>query len=222
MARLTCALAASACKNPCRRAAVESAFRIAMGRQRAKNDTRSIMMKRLFALAAFTLALGAGTPAALAQSSPPPLPALTAQQSATVQQRLDAYRRQTEARVAHGEITADEADNLLRWREWQIARQVAGVRTPEAGSGVPPDYNGPPQSGSDVPPDYNAAAPSGRDVPPDYYGPPPPGYVVVQPAPYYGPYYRYRAPYWGPYPYYWGPSVCAGGFGRHFGGRICF
>lgn len=181
-------------------------------------------MKRLFALAGIALALCAGIPAALAQSSPPPLPELTAQQSATVQQRLDPYRRQTEARVSYGEITADEADNLLKWREWQIARQVAGVaRAPQANAGVPPDYYATPQANSDVPSDYYAAPQPSSDVPPDYYGPPPqPGYVVVQPAPYYGPYYRYRAPYWGPYPYYWGPSVCAGGFGRHFGGRICF
>lgn len=34
--------------------------------------------------------------------------------------------------------------------------------------------------------------------------------------------YRYPAPYYGaPYPYF-GPSVCAGGSGHHFGGRICF
>jgi hypothetical protein len=217
------ALAAPACKNRRRRAAVESAFRIAIGLRRAKNDTRSIMMKRLFALAGITLALSAGISPALAQSSPPPLPELTAQQSATVQQRLDAYRRQTEARVSHGEITPDEADNLLKWREWQIARQVAGVaRAPQPNSDVPPDYQAA-QQPSNVPPDYYGAPQPSGDVPPDYYGPPPqPGYVVVQPAPYYGPYYRYRAPYWGPYPYYWGPSVCAGGFGRHFGGRICF
>jgi hypothetical protein len=154
-----------------------------------------MIMKRLFALGAITLALAAGAPLAIAQSSPPPLPALTAQQSAAVQQRLESYRKQTEARVSRGEITPDEAENLLKWREWQIARQVAGV--------VPA-----PQASS--------------DVPPDYYEAPRRDYVVVQPAPYYGPYYRYPAPYWGPYPYYWGPAVCAGGFGRHFGGRICF
>ena len=59
-------------------------------------------------------------------------------------------------------------------------------------------------------------------VPPDYYGPPPA--YIVEPAPVYGPYYRPVVPYYyGPRPYaYWGPSVCAGGFGRHFGGRICF
>lgn len=36
-------------------------------------------------------------------------------------------------------------------------------------------------------------------------------------------YYAYD-PYWYPRPYYWGPrlSVCAGGFGRHSFGSICF
>lgn len=160
-------------------------------------------MKRLIALSGIAVALLTGTPFALAQSSPPPLPALTPQQSATVQQRLDLYRRETEGRVARGEITADEADRLLGWREWQLARQVAGASTPRP-----------------------SAAPV--DVPPDYYETPsrayvPPVDVVVEPPPYYGPYYRYPAPYyWGPRAYYWGPAVCAGGFGRHFGGRICF
>lgn len=153
-------------------------------------------MKRLFALSLATLALLAAIPFAFAQSSPPPLPALTPQQSATVNQRLDAYRKETQARVARGEITADEADNLLRWREWQVARQVAGAAPAPAAS---------------------------SDVPPDYYDPPRRETIVVEPAPDYGPYYRYPAPYyWAPYPYYWGPAVCAGGFGRHFGGRICF
>ena len=160
-------------------------------------------MKRLIALSGFTMALLCG-PAALAQSSPPPLPQLTPEQSQTVDERLDLYRRETEARVSRGEITAAEADRLLAWREWQIARQVAGLTNEAAASDdVPPDYHGAPQ-----PPDYVA---------------PPPGYVVVQPPPYYGPYYRYPAPYYyAPRPYYWGPAVCAGGFGRHFGGRICF
>ena len=160
-------------------------------------------MKRLFALPGLTIALLAAVPVALAQSSPP-LPALTPEQSATVEQRLDLYRKETEGRVARGEITADEADNLLRWREWQIARQVGGVSsTPQASAqaDVPPDYNGPPVR--------------------EYV--PPREYVVVAPPVYDGPYYRYPAPYyWSPRPYYLGPAVCAGGFGRHFGGRICF
>ncbi|HET8876916.1 MAG TPA: hypothetical protein VFO53_11350 [Casimicrobiaceae bacterium] len=171
-------------------------------------------MKRLFVLSGFTVALLSGVPCALAQSSPPPLPSLTPQQSATLEQRLDSYRQQTDARASRGEITADEADRLIRWREWQIARQVAGVSStqrPGARSDVPPDYVEPP------PRDY------GESVPPDYVEAPSRDYVVVEPPPYYGPYYRYPAPYyWGPRSYYWGPAVCAGGFGRHFGGRICF
>jgi hypothetical protein len=156
------------------------------------------MMKRLFALSGFTLALLAVGPSAHAQSLPPPLPALNAQQSSAVNQRLDLYRRETAGRVTRGEISADEADRLLKWREWQIARQVVGTSAP------------PPATAYDSPP-------------PDYYEQRPPDYVVVEPPPpYYGPYYRYAAPYWGPRPYYWGPAICAGGFGRHFGGRLCF
>lgn len=153
-------------------------------------------MKHFIALSALALGLAA-TPFALAQS-PPPLPSLTGQQSQDLQARLDAYRRTTDERVARGEITVDERDRLLKWREWQIARQVAG--SAEA-----------PRAESDVPPDYRVSQP-----PPDYY--------VVEPAPAYVPYYPYAVPrYWGPRPYaYWGPAVCAGGFGRHFGGRICF
>jgi hypothetical protein len=159
-------------------------------------------MKRLIALSGITAALLAIAPAASAQSSPPALPALTPQQSSEVEQRLDPYRRQTEDRVARGDITADEADRLLRWRGWQIARQVA--RGPSSA---------PPSAAYD-------------QVPPDYYQSRPRDYVVAPPAydaPDYAPYYRYAAPYyWGPSPYFWGPAVCAGGFGRHFGGRICF
>ncbi len=29
------------------------------------------------------------------------------------------------SRIARGDITADEGDRLLKWREWQIARQIA-------------------------------------------------------------------------------------------------
>lgn len=179
-------------------------------------------MKHLFALSGIALALLAASPFALAQSSPPPLPPLTPEQSATVSQRMDLYRKETEGRVSRGEITADEADRLNRWREWQIARQVAGRSNPPPadGNGVPPDYREAPSPGS-VPPDYHGAPPPG------YGSAPPPDYVVVQPPAYYGPYYGYPSPYsWGPYPYpyryYWGPTVCAGGFGHHFGGRICF
>jgi hypothetical protein len=162
-------------------------------------------MKGWMAIATGVLWLSVGAPA-LAQSSPPPLPTLTPQQSSEVEQRLDPYRRQTEDRVARGEITADEADRLLQWREWQIARNVADVH-----AAPPPDYGAPPDY-AEAPPDYDARAPQ---------------VVIVQPPRYYVPSYPYPYPYpapyyWGPRPYYYGPSICAGGFGHHFGGRVCF
>jgi hypothetical protein len=172
-------------------------------------------MKHLIALSGIALALTL-SPLALAQS-PPPLPELTQQQADDVNERIDAYRRATDARVARGEITADEADRLLKWREWQLAQQAA-ASAPVVSARVPVD--------SDVPPDYHGSAPPDyyRSPPPAYYRSSPPDYYVVEPAPLYAPYYRYPAPrYVGPAPYaYWGPSICAGGFGRHFGGRICF
>lgn len=164
-------------------------------------------MKRLIALSGVTLALVAATPPAVAQSLPPPLPTLTTSQSSYLEQRLAPYKVATDARVSRGEITPDEANRLVRWREWQLAQRAAGrTLLPDDAQGAPADY--------DAPPTYA--------VPPDYYGPP--AYYPIEPVPYYGPYYRYAAPYyWGPRPYaYWGPAVCAGGFGRHFGGRICF
>lgn len=165
-------------------------------------------MKRLIALSGVVLALLAAAPAVFAQSSPPPLPAMTPEQSSDVQQRLDSYRKATDARAARGEITSDEANRLTQWREWQLAQQAAG-------RALPPVYD------HRVPPDYDARPVYA--VPPDYYGPPG-DYYRVEPPSYYGPYYPYAAPYyWGPRPYaYWGPAICAGGFGRHFGGRICF
>ena len=173
-------------------------------------------MKRLFALTGLTMALLAAAPFALAQSSPPALPALTPEQSASVERRLDLYRKETEGRVSRGEISADEADRLLQWREWQIARQVAATApSPASRNDVPPDYTG-------------EAAPGSRgDASADVHAPPSPrrDYVVVAPPPYAGLYYyysHYPAPYYGaPYPYF-GPSICAAGFGHHFGGRICF
>ena len=150
-------------------------------------------MKHLIALSAIALALLAVAPVALAQPSPPPLPALSPQQTSAVKQRLDPYRRETEARVTRGDISADEADRLLKWREWQIARQVAGTAPPKT---------------------------IVYDSPPPDYVPPPSDDVVVEPPVYYPPYYA--APYWAPRPYYWGPAICTGGFGRHFGGRLCF
>jgi hypothetical protein len=177
-------------------------------------------MKQFISISVIALALMAG--AASAQSStPPPLPALTQQQRQEVDARIDAYRRITDERVARGEVTADEAARLVQWREWQIARQTL------AQAAIPPDYREAPLADASRPPDY-------REPPAAYdAAEPPSGYVPYRyatpyyatpyyAAPYYGPYYPY---YRGPRPYaYWGPSVsvCAGGFGRNFGGRICF
>jgi len=72
-------------------------------------------MRRLLALSAVAVALLVGASFAQAQSSPPPMPALSPEQSATVNQRLDAYRDETQRRVARREITQNEADNLLDW-----------------------------------------------------------------------------------------------------------
>ena len=173
-------------------------------------------MRRLFALSGIAIALLAGASFAAAQSSPPPMQAPTSDQSATVNQRVDAYRAETARRVARGEITQNEADNLLDWREWQIARQVAATAPS-------------PASRNDVPPVYTGEAAPGHsrgDASADVHAPPSPrrDYVVVAPPPYAGLYYysHYPAPYYGaPYPYF-GPSICAAGFGHHFAGRICF
>jgi len=160
-------------------------------------------MKRLALTLALACACLGWTGATPAQSSPPPMPNLSDTQSADVQRQMSLYRSEVDGRVSRGEISADEAQRLLQWREWQLAQQAAGL----------------------APPPGPAAADQ-----------PPPGPVVIQPAPvvvappivrpysyyyppYYGPVYR---PYYAPRPYYWGPSVCAGGFGRHFGGRFCF
>ena len=136
-------------------------------------------MKNLVAGAGIAIALLVGAPPpAFAQeapspapSGPPPLPQLTPQQSADVQQRIDDYRTRTQGRVARGEITPDEAERLIGWREWQLARQAAG-QAPSA----PMVYDSPP-------PDYVVVAPR------PYYGP------YYYPSPYYwGP----RRYYWGP------------------------
>jgi len=162
-------------------------------------------MKHLIALCVIVAGSMAAPLPTAAQSAAPPLPALTQQQSQDLQARIDAYRRQTDERVARGEITPDEAQRLVGWREWQLAQQMASASAQPNARRAPLD--------EDAPADYYDARPP-RDV---YIAPP-----AYGPAPVYEPYY-YPAPYWGPRPYaYWGPSICAGGFGHHFGGRVCF
>jgi len=179
-------------------------------------------MKHLLAVSGIAIALGIAAPIASAQPSPPALPALTPAQTQELAARMDSYRRATDARVARNEITTDEASRLTQWREWQIAREISVRSTPLASgtARAPSDY-------ASTPPDYREQAPldDREGVPPDYYAvEPSPAYVpyYTPSVPYY-PYYPSYPYYYGPRPYaYWGPSVCAGGFGRHFGGRICF
>ena len=127
-------------------------------------------MKRLALTLIAATILGVASLGAAAQSTPPPLPQLTAEQAAQVQQELSSYRADTEARVARGEINPDEAERLIAWREWQLAQQAAGL-APQ-----------PPLPSAPV-----VAAPYPAPAP--YYAPGPYYY-----RPYYGPYY---APYWG-------------------------
>jgi hypothetical protein len=147
---------------------------------------------RKYALMAALACACAGTGVARAQDVPP-LPPLTEAQAADVRQNLDAYRAETHARVARGEILPDDAERLLRWREWQLAQQAAGLAPPP----TVPTTSEPP-----VTPPYAA-------------------------APYYPPRAYYGAPYYRPYPYYYGApvyfgaSICAGGVGHNFAGRIC-
>ena len=126
-------------------------------------------------------ALVASAGAAIAQSVAPPLPALSAEQSENLNRELTPYRQDVDSRVARGELSPDQAQRLVEWRRWQLARQIAGLTDPE-----PPRVI----------------------VQRQYVYAPPPAY-------YYDPWYR---------PYYWGPrvSVCAGGFGRHSFGSVCF
>jgi len=118
-------------------------------------------------IAAATLAM-MGHPS-FAQDGAPAPPPLTAAQSQQVQSEMEAYRRETDTRVARGEITPDEAQRLLQWREWQLAQQAAGL------SPVPPP---PSERVAVMPPGY-------APPPPSYYYP----YPYYYPAPYYGPYY---------------------------------
>ena len=123
------------------------------------------MKRMIMAVAAATLAIVPN--ALLAQDATPPVPPLSTSQAQQVQREMDAYRRETDARVAHGEITPDEAQRLLQWREWQLAQQAAGLAP------APPP-----------PAERVVVAPPPYPAPPYYY-----------PYPYYAPYYV--GPGWG-------------------------
>ena len=123
------------------------------------------MKRMIMAVAAATLAI---VPTALlAQDATPSAQALSASQAQQVQREMDAYRRETDARVARGEITPDEAQRLLQWREWQLVQQAAGLAP------APPP-----------PAERVVVAPPPYPAPPYYY-----------PYPYYAPYYV--GPGWG-------------------------
>jgi len=155
------------------------------------------MQVSLIALTAVGLLL-ALAPTSFAQT-PPPLPALSAEQSANVEQEMARYRQGVDARVARAEVTEEEAQRLLAWRRWQLARQVAGLSPPPVE--VAPTFG-------ETYPYYGRPHDHGRG--PYAYGPPYPWEAR--------PYFR------GAEPYYWGPriSFCAGGFGRRTFGSICF
>ncbi len=124
-------------------------------------------------LCALAVALAVAAPiTASAQSTSPAMPSLTPEQSVQVQQQMAVERHTMEARVGQGEVTPDEAERFLAWREWQIAQQVAGA----------------------APPPSPAVQ---RQLEPQ-----PPRYVHAYPAPYYyygpPPYYGGPRYYWGP------------------------
>jgi hypothetical protein len=143
-------------------------------------------MKAKLIMLALASVLAAGAGSALAQSGAPELPALSAEQKTNLDSEMRRIEADVDGRVARGELRPEEAERLLEWRRWQLARQIAGLVPPE-----PP-----------------------RVIVRHEYAPPPPVY--------YDPWYP--APYWGR-PYYWyGPriSVCAGRWGRHSFGSLCF
>ena len=75
-----------------------------------------------FALGALVFAFSAA-----GQAPPPPPPALAAAQSEAVQQQLNLYRKEVDARLARGDITRDKAQRLVDWRAWQLAQQQSGL-----------------------------------------------------------------------------------------------
>lgn len=144
----------------------------------------------------FTLLLAGGClapvlPAAAQSGAPytvPPMPALSAQQAANLDQELLMYRRGVDDRVARGELRSEEAQRLVEWRRWQLARQIAGLAPAEPARVIVERR-----------------------------------YVAEPYAAGYGPYPYYAQPYYYP-PRYYVPrlSVCAGGWGRHSFGSLCF
>ena len=120
---------------------------------------------------------------------------LTDEQQAYVDRTLETYKNEVDARLARGDITADEAQRLLAWRQWQLAQQIAGT--------APPSNILEGQAQGDA---QRAATPPPAPYP--YY-------------PYYAPWgYGYYAPY-APGPVFYG-GICVGGASNNFAGRVCF
>ena len=69
-------------------------------------------------------------PPAPEMSGPPGLPSLTPEQSANLSQEMARYRQWVDERLARGELNPDEAQRLVEWRRWQLARQIAGQSEP--------------------------------------------------------------------------------------------
>ncbi len=171
------------------------------------------MNRFAFAVAAAGLAAGLAGGVASAATAPPAPPGATAAPSADVARQIDLYRVEVNGRVSRGEINAEEADRLLRWREWQLKQQAAGLAP------APATYTqARPLVREEV---YAAPSYAAPSYAAPYYAAPYDGSPYYA-APYYaeGPYYG--SYFYGPRPYYWGPRICAGGFGRHVGGRVCF
>lgn len=153
----------------------------------------SSAIRRLFPLVAAMLALTA-LPAAAQTSTAAGSVRLTEQEQAYVNNTLSAYKNEVDARLARGDITPDEAQRLLAWRQWQLSQQLAGTA---------PSSN---ILEGQAPADAQRAAAPRPPYPYPYY------------APWgYGGYYA--APY-APGPAFYG-GVCLGGASRNFAGRVC-
>src|SRR5487761_1024161 len=55
-----------------------------------------------------------------------------ARQSAELGKRMEAYRSEVDVRIAQGDVTTDDGDRLFKSREWQHARQLAGLVPPRS------------------------------------------------------------------------------------------
>ena len=121
-----------------------------------------------------------------------------------VDQQVAKTRGEVEARVARGDMSPDEAERLIGWRQWQLEQQAAG-QAPQPAIIARQDAEAQRQV---------VVVPAPRP----YYAPYP---YAPYPPPYYAPGYGYgSAPGYGG----WAPGIgiCAGSGGRHYGASVCF